>query len=128
MLRPVAVLIAYKRPRYDAVQVVALIAYERPHLSPLAWLLGPGQRERVADAANAALLAAVRGQPPGSICAVSMEIVCVEEDACGGGSRRREMRHSWLENSCMMIPCRECCRAAWNARPLLCVYIIDQLP
>ena len=36
--------------------VVALVAYARPEASPLAWLLGQEQRERVADAVNAALL------------------------------------------------------------------------
>ncbi|KAG1656322.1 hypothetical protein FOA52_006653 [Chlamydomonas sp. UWO 241] len=53
--------------------VVALIAYECPPASPLAWLLGPVQRERVADAANAALLAAARGLPLGDACTSGVE-------------------------------------------------------
>eukprot|EP00955_Chlamydomonas_euryale_P088237 364362-Chlamydomonas_euryale.AAC.9 len=55
----------------DLCNVVALVAYEKPAESPLAWLLGPAQREHVADAANAAVLAAARGQPPQSVCVVS---------------------------------------------------------
>jgi hypothetical protein len=38
--------------------VVALIAYQSPELSPLAHLLQPSQRELVADAINAAILQA----------------------------------------------------------------------
>jgi hypothetical protein len=38
--------------------VVALIAYEKPEESPLKDLLSRGQRERVADALNAAILQA----------------------------------------------------------------------
>uniref|UniRef100_A0A7R9VUJ2 CTLH domain-containing protein n=1 Tax=Chlamydomonas euryale TaxID=1486919 RepID=A0A7R9VUJ2_9CHLO len=57
----------------DLCNVVALVAYEKPAESPLAWLLGPAQREHVADAANAAVLAAARGQPPQSVCVSGLE-------------------------------------------------------
>ena len=39
-------------------EVVALIAYEKPEESPLKDLMSMGQRERVADALNAAILQA----------------------------------------------------------------------
>ncbi|GAX77404.1 hypothetical protein CEUSTIGMA_g4850.t1 [Chlamydomonas eustigma] len=52
-----------KRYHLDVLQeVIALIAYEEPEASPLGWLLGSGQRERVADAVNSAIAQAA-GSP-----------------------------------------------------------------
>ncbi|GLC41896.1 hypothetical protein PLESTM_001263500 [Pleodorina starrii] len=44
--------------------VVALVAYQDPQASPLAHLMGRGQRDAVADAVNAAILAVV-SEPSG---------------------------------------------------------------
>jgi hypothetical protein len=55
---------SWMRYYVDVLQdVVALIAYEQPEASPLGWLLGSAQRERVADAVNSAIAQAA-GAPP----------------------------------------------------------------
>ncbi|GLC55921.1 hypothetical protein PLESTB_001044600 [Pleodorina starrii] len=57
--------------------VVALVAYQDPQASPLAHLMGRGQRDAVADAVNAAILAVV-SEPSGGGAAA--------DAAAGGGA------------------------------------------
>ncbi|KAK9826873.1 hypothetical protein WJX81_006034 [Elliptochloris bilobata] len=59
--------LAYSSRAYDAMllDVVALLAYEQPHESEVAGLLGLAQREAVADVVNAALLATAAAPAPG---------------------------------------------------------------
>lgn len=62
--------------------MLALLAYERPADSPLAHLLHPQQREAVADAVNAGILAAVAPETArpatGSAALLSSRVACVE--------------------------------------------------
>lgn len=87
--------------------MVALIAYERPEESPLRHLLAPSQREAVADAVNAAILA-VAGDAAGGGGDTGQQL-----SSRGGGSGDDDASSSG-SSGCLQV--RDGCRqlAAWG--------------